>query len=298
MLLTAHLGMNRLCRDVRTRWLVMVLVVAFLALGAQRAVGESPSSTPRPASPALRVGFLNGLLSIHAKDGPWEKVLDEVRAKTGIILRVSMPLEGSVTVSFRNLPVEQALRRLFGPDANFAILYANSKPGAPSAAIPSEVWVLSKGSVASANTPHEGQEMTSSVPEGMNDPIQAIEREFETSPRAALDAAIDTTNEELRLKAVAHLAWQPNEEVVGVLLKFVRRYSETPIGQTAGSALEAMMQNEPQARALVAQELETTGTPEMWQWAAEKLGVSMEGLDDEPGSQETHEGDAGQERSR
>ena len=60
-----------------------------------------------------------------------------------------------------------------------------------------------------------------------------------------------------------------------------------------------MVQNEPQARAMVAQELETAGSsPEMWQWAAETLGVSVEPLDNEPGGQETHEGDAGQVRSR
>jgi hypothetical protein len=183
----ARSGVHRLSADLRARWWGIVLVGAFLALGAQHAVGETPASTPRPASPALRVGFQNGLLSIEAKDRPWERVLDEVRTKTGIFLYVSMQLEGSVTVSFKNLPLEQALRRLFGPDANFAILYHDQKSGPTSAAVPSEVWVLGKGSATSSNTPHGGQEVASSAQEGTNDSVLAIEREIARNPQAALE---------------------------------------------------------------------------------------------------------------
>jgi hypothetical protein len=243
-------GVHRLSEDLRTRWWSIMLVGAFLALGAQHVVGETPASTPRPASPALGVSFQNGLLSIHAKDEPWERVLDEVRAQTGIFLRVSMPLEGSVTVSFKNLPVEQALRRLFGPDANFAILYHDRKPGPTSAAVPSEVWVFGKGSAASANTPHGGQEVASSVQEGTHDSVLALEREIARNPQAVLDAAVESRDRELRLKAIASLGQQAHEGVVDVLLALAEA-REPRIRQSAREALEAMVQNEPQGRVIV-----------------------------------------------
>jgi hypothetical protein len=290
-------GVHRLSEDLRTRWWSIVLVGAFLALGVQHAVGETPSSTSRPASPALRVGFQNGLLSIEAKDRPWQKVLDEVRTKTRIFLYVSMPLEGSVTVSFKNLPLEQALRRLFGPDANFAILYHDQKPGPTSAAIPSEVWVLGKGSAASSNTQHGGQEVASSVQEGPNDSVLAIEREIARNPEAALDAAVESRDQELRLKAIAYLGQHANEGVVDVLLKLAEA-REPRIRQSAREALEAMVQNEPQARVIVTHMLETMATPAMRQWASETLGVSLEPLDDNPEGGETHEGDTSEERTK
>jgi hypothetical protein len=297
MYLIAHSGVHRRSEDVRTRWWSIVLVGAFLALGAQHAVGETPDSTPRPASPALSVGFQNGLLSIEAKDEPWENVLDEVRAETGIFLRVSMPLEGSVTVAFRNLPVEQALRRLFGPDANFAILYPDQTPGPASAAIPSEVWVLGKASAASSNTPHGGQEVASSVQEGTHDSALALERELATNPQAALDAAVESRDQELRLKAIASLAQQANEGVVDVLLALAEA-QEPPIRQSAREALEAMVLNEPQGRVIVTHMLETMATPAMRQWATETLGVSLEPLDDDPDGGETPEGDTAEERAK
>jgi hypothetical protein len=287
----AHSGVHRRSEDRRTRWWRIVLVGAFLALGAQHAVGETPASTPRPASPAVRVGFQNGLLSIHAKDEPWENVLDEVHAQTGIFLRVSMPLEGSVSVAFTNLPVEQALRRLFGPDANFAILYPDQTPGPASAALPAEVWVLGKASAASANTRDGGQEVASSVHEGTHEPALAIERELARNPQAALDAAVESRDQELRLKAIASLGQQAHEGVVDVLLALAEA-RESRIRQSAREALEAMVLNEPQARVIVTHMLETMATPAMRQWATETLGVSLEPLDNDP------DGDTGEEGTK
>ena len=70
------------------------------------------------------------------------QVLNEITEQTGIRFHHSLPFAGSVTVSFANLPVRQAIERLFGPEADFMVRYdgaANS-----SFFLPKEVWVLGK----------------------------------------------------------------------------------------------------------------------------------------------------------
>lgn len=79
-------------------------------------------------------------MSIEASQRPWTEVLNEIREKTGMRFHYSVPLAGSVTVSFTGLPVKQALERLFGPEADFVCLYP--KKALRPVAVPQEVWVL------------------------------------------------------------------------------------------------------------------------------------------------------------
>jgi hypothetical protein len=73
-------------------------------------------------------------------------VVHEVQRQTGIRLHLYVPLAGVVTVSVHDLPVEDALWRLFGPAANLAFRHppAARSPGA-GAVPPVEVWVLGTG---------------------------------------------------------------------------------------------------------------------------------------------------------
>ena len=67
----------------------------------------------RPNATTVSVSFRDGLLSVEAKAGTWMQVLNEVTEQTGIRFHHSLPFAGSVTVSFANLPVRQAIERLF-----------------------------------------------------------------------------------------------------------------------------------------------------------------------------------------
>ena len=218
----AHLGVHRHSQNVRTRWWGIMLVGAFLALGAQEAVAEAASSTPRPVSRILWVGFQNGLLSLEAKDVPAQRVLNDVCAKTGVVLQASVPLKGSVTASFKDLPVEPAFRRLFGSDVNFIFLYHGQKPASGSVAVPAEVWVLAKGmgeAPQTAKTPNDKEAVAPSAAGDSQHPTQAIERAFERNPLVAQNAAVGSRSQEVRLKAIAYLGQQPTRDSVDVLMK-------------------------------------------------------------------------------
>ncbi len=70
------------------------------------------------------------------------QVLNEITEQTGIRFHHSLPFAGSVTVSFANLPVRQAIERLFGPEADFMFRYDGTAYS--SSSLPKEVWLLRK----------------------------------------------------------------------------------------------------------------------------------------------------------
>ena len=128
--------------------LLSLTVPAILAtwLAAEASTESSRDSlsttirTERPNATKVSVSFRDGLLSVEAKAGTWVQVLNEITEQTGIQFHHSLPFTGSVTVSFANLPVRQALERLFGPEADFMFRYHGT--AYLSSSLPKEVWVL------------------------------------------------------------------------------------------------------------------------------------------------------------
>ncbi len=130
--------------------LLRLTVPAILAtwLAAEASTGGSRDHlsttirTERPNATNVSVSFRDGLLSVEAKAGTWVQVLKEIKEQTGIQFHHSLPFAGSVTVSFANLPVRQAMERLFGPEADFMFRYDGTAYS--SSSLPKEVWVLGK----------------------------------------------------------------------------------------------------------------------------------------------------------
>lgn len=154
-------------------------------------------------SPAYEVNLQDNLLSIESKQIPWTKVLRAISKKTGLRFHYSIPLESSVTVSFKALPMRQALERLFGPEAHFILRYPiGSGPPVEQGLVPLEVWVLGKvaGDISGGAperksaelvteiksspmaNPDTEQEMPEDVPESIPTPeeIQAAQEEIDT----------------------------------------------------------------------------------------------------------------------
>src|SRR6266511_1876634 len=149
-------------KDVRAwRW-VMVFVGACLVLG----------SPPAAEPSVLAVSVHDGLLGVEAKEVSWTKVFDAVQHQTGTRLRVSIPLQGTVTVSCQELTIEPALHCLFDSQANFLLFYRAGDARSGSAALPSAVWVLGKGpEKVSTTTVPEGSELA--IPSALDDPTAA-----------------------------------------------------------------------------------------------------------------------------
>jgi HEAT repeats len=130
-----------------------VLSVTAPALLATWLAAEAATERPRdnlpsklksdlPNAKTVNVSFRDGLLSVEAKAGTWRQVLSRITERTGILFHHALPLEESVTVSFANLPVRQAIERLFGPEPDFVFRY-DAKPNSL-APLTKEVWIFGK----------------------------------------------------------------------------------------------------------------------------------------------------------
>jgi hypothetical protein len=123
-----------------------VLLAASLALpvrGAAMAVEPVPSTIVQARAPSSVVTFRDGLVSIQADGETVTEILANVERKTGITLHVRAALpEDPVTLSLRDVPVEEALRRLLGPEANLLLVFDGSGGSGHSVA---EVWILRRG---------------------------------------------------------------------------------------------------------------------------------------------------------
>ena len=120
-------------RTLPTHLAAQFVVAAVMLLGVEslEAAGELPSRS---------VDLNNGLLTIEAQGRPWGEVLDDLRRVTGISVQLQFQPAGSVSCSFTNLPVEHALRRLFGLHRHYVFDYETA-----SAPLPRVVWVMVSG---------------------------------------------------------------------------------------------------------------------------------------------------------
>lgn len=145
-----------------------LLLGACLVLGAPQATALENRSIVNQSgvSSAYAVHLYNNLLSIESKQMPWTKVLRAISKKTGIRFHYSIPLEGSVTVSFKALPMRQALERLFGPEAHFILRYpiGSGRP-VEQGLVPLEVWVLGKvaGDIAGGTPERKSAELVTEI---------------------------------------------------------------------------------------------------------------------------------------
>lgn len=123
---------NRLCKA----WAKgIVLCLLGLASGAPSMASEN--TTPAGLSVSGRLG----LLSIEASQASWDTLLNEIHSRTGMLI-LAAPSPGALTLSFQDLPVKQALKRMFGPGVSF-ILYYPGPINAPLAlAFPAQAWIL------------------------------------------------------------------------------------------------------------------------------------------------------------
>ena len=120
--------------------LVSVLLLAALACFAET---KAQPTAPRGAAPS--VTFRHGLLTVEANGQTLGDVLAEIKKKSGIAftMRQTPPNDG-VTVSFRDVPIETAIRRLVARDFDLVWFYAPPKSG-QGAPVPIEVWVVGRG---------------------------------------------------------------------------------------------------------------------------------------------------------
>ena len=284
----------------RTVYLVIALFVLHglrasvaVARGSEPASAlEKASSTLRADSPALSIHLRNGLVSVEVTEGSWEKLLQEFSRKSGIVFRLSIPLEGTVTASFKGLPVERALHELFGRDANLMLVYRSREPTVVSLGWPSEVWILgsSRQGISEAFGPQatdrdseafgpqdtDGDSAAAAL-ETPDDPVQEIVRKFERDPGAARELAQGHPDPRVQRVAITYLGEQATPEALEALFVLLQD-RESSVRQNALEALGPLVQHHRPVRENLVRILERSEDGDTRQLIADSLGVSLDNI--------------------
>jgi hypothetical protein len=257
---------------------MLVLLALLLVLQSQFALAlEHPL-------PPLRMDFREGRLSLEVREGSWESVLQGLRHKTGIHLHLHIRLEGPLSVSFKDLPIERALRRLFGPEANFIFWYPAAHTANAASDRPTEVWVIGKtgGAPTSRQASSDGPEAPAvALPTNIPEPESEWTTVFEKNPQAAQDMALRAADSEERLAAIAYLSQQANPGAVRVLLEIVHD-PDPHLRQSALDGLLPLLDANPQVRQGLTHVLQAAQDPEVRQLVTDVLGSPEESPPDQP----------------
>lgn len=147
-----------------------MLVTAWLSTAPVLANGPESQAfkSQTPESLSLRLRFDDGLLSLHANQRPFAEVLGAIQKETGIRFHYTIPMAEVVTLSFKDVPVQEALKRLLGREAQLMFRFPGDRasPAAPGYRRMSGYWVRSRapsrserayGQVSGLNQPASGR---------------------------------------------------------------------------------------------------------------------------------------------
>jgi hypothetical protein len=139
-----------LCIESQSRRPIAIgamLVTAWLSTAAT-ALANGPESqavkSPTLESQSLRLRFDEGFLSLHSSQRPYTEVLGAIQKETGMRFHYTIPMSGTVTLSFKDVPVQKALKRLLGREAQLMFRFPEGRGIAGRAGGPEDVWILGK----------------------------------------------------------------------------------------------------------------------------------------------------------
>ncbi|MBA2590909.1 MAG: HEAT repeat domain-containing protein [Pseudomonadota bacterium] len=205
-----------------------MLVTAWLSTATAASLGAEPQArhpgshaleSQAPESPTLRLRFADGLLSLEATQRPYAEVLGAIQKETGIRFHYTIPMAEAVTVSLQDVPVQEALKRLVGREAQLMFRFPEGPSTAGRAGVPEEVWILGtvSGPMPEASGPAEKSaalvgESGDAAAHSPDTTSPANERQPDANPATSeqpdIESLIETTQSEdpnLRLQAFSAL---------------------------------------------------------------------------------------------
>jgi hypothetical protein len=176
-----------------------------------------------------------GRVNVHA--GPLPTAAAELTRQTGMVIHVYGQPEGHETASFHAISAEQALRRLFGPDAQYAFRYESSTE----ATTPVEAWVWTRAAVREIRVAPPAR-----TPTPTDDPyakrlaIRRVVAEQSSASARTLIAALHDDDASVKNDAAAGLARLGDENVVDDLGALLVHEPEAELRATAAEILATM----------------------------------------------------------
>jgi hypothetical protein len=240
-----------------------MLVMAWLSTATALANGPESQTveSKTPESQSLHLRFNDGLLSLHASQQPYAEVLGAIQKESGIRFHYTIPIAAVVTVSFKDVPVQEALKRLLGREAQLMFRFPEGPSAASRAAVPEEVWILGKVSDLVSEAAGPADKSAASVGEG------AVARAQSPEPPAPADEpqpdADPATSEQPDIESLIETS--KSEDPMRRLQALLTLVASAPVdqGTVVDAALDAALADkDAMVRAQAVQALVRRGGPE------------------------------------
>jgi hypothetical protein len=103
-----------------------IFVVLFTIFGVCYSAGNQESSVvnERPEEKSFHLSVRNGLVSLDAQKADLREILTEISNKTKVVIEIGAGVEDSITTSFCNIPIDEALKKITG---NWAMVFLKEK---------------------------------------------------------------------------------------------------------------------------------------------------------------------------
>jgi hypothetical protein len=245
------------------------MLMATMALGMSANAPSAVVATDVAPKSTFFVHCDNDRVSIEAKDAVRAQLVNDLSRKTGIVFHVRTAMDQSLTLSFRDLPLNRALQHVFGPQANFMFVYRSPRVRRAETELPIEVWVFgqSESGAHRVITPEEEEPALDEAAVA----LQQIINEFERNPQAAKDAARRHSDPTVREAAIRYIGQRKTDDGIAVLLEILRE-TDPHMRQTAFEALGASVENDPRVRKFMNELVQTAKDPAVKEFAADALG--------------------------
>lgn len=227
-----------ICRKVR-RKIIPPLLSVFLVLVSQQAVsldGGYQCALPNSQnSDGPCVSVRDGLLSVEARQQSWHKLLRQIHKKTGMFIHPTSS-QGSVTVSFRGLSAGDALRRLFGRDISFVLVYRSRRSSPTSFPFPAEAWIVGAelaGQTKTRGAAHKAQPV-SPASTSISQPVAG-----DSEVKASLMEMTQSNNPTIRVQGLSELS-EGSKADAATLRSILTHAVNDPDASVRGYAIQAL----------------------------------------------------------
>lgn len=221
---------------------IFLILVLTLAAGA---LAPAARAAPPDSAVGAQVQYAHGRLTVSATDVPLADLLQKVARATGLEVVFDVRPEGRTSLSFRDLPLDESLRRILR-GRNFAFEYA--RPG-----VPAKLWIFS-GSGAGKDSPRGREigppperasevqspqpDLTAEEPSTRGAAVEALGDSGRAEAVEPLRQALRDEDEQVRESAIMALAGIGTEEAIqalGIALRdqapWLREVAVTALGQ-------------------------------------------------------------------
>ena len=114
--------MRVLPRTKRAIWTALAVAVLFLPVSALAQAGSESG---------LDISLEDGRITMNVRDASPSRVLRAIADKGGFVLDISGQLDSKVSLSFENIPIERAFRRIVGRSSYIIELVQSTSADAP-----------------------------------------------------------------------------------------------------------------------------------------------------------------------